>query len=491
MLRRYALLFCGALAMPVCLAAGCGDDQSTEDDGPGTTSGSPTSASSSSGSSNSSGASTSGSGAQGGGGSSANGGNSQGGDGGTAQGGDSQGGDGGTSQGGAGQGGGGAGQGGSGGALAGTCPNPTVIAVPSTTDGDTTGAPNDHDSECTSANSGPELVYQFTPGFTGDLLIALTSVEDLGVSVRSGDCNDPLDEIDCVDDVVGGEEELLIVPVTSGTVYYLLVDGFTASDASTFSVELEELLPESSCEDLIDDDLDGLFDCEDPTDCQSLPVCTPGAGAHGSACTNNNNCVANANDPLCLAGYPSGYCSEWCSLVADDCGGDAECFDVGAPSGNGFCFESCVTSPDCTRPGYFCKDFGSTICYPNSCELSQTLVIGAAGNAGDTNDGWNSHENDGISCGLDNGNSLELVYSYTAPANGTLTLALTTTAADLGLYVRSPSCEDQGDELDCADALSVGTENLSLPVVSGETYWIFVDGFEGSAGTYNLVANFN
>ncbi len=123
--------------------------------------------------------------------------------------------------------------------------------------------------------------------------------------------------------------------------------------------------PESGalCSNIGDDDSDLLTDCEDPSDCQLGPECTPGSGAVGDPCTLNNQCGSQTgSDPLCMTqnwfGYPNGYCSEFCNPSANDCPAGSVCGDFfGFPSGAGSCFKSCVSSTDCP-PGLFCVNYG-------------------------------------------------------------------------------------------------------------------------------------
>jgi hypothetical protein len=126
--------------------------------------------------------------------------------------------------------------------------------------------------------------------------------------------------------------------------------------------------PEAQCNDLVDDDNDGLTDCEDPTDCKSLADCVPGATPTGEACSAPSECLANDTDPICFSeavfGFPQGYCSEFCDASADDCAPGATCVPTSLPSGAGLCFASCVTAVDC-RPGYSCASLGGALfCYP-------------------------------------------------------------------------------------------------------------------------------
>jgi hypothetical protein len=129
------------------------------------------------------------------------------------------------------------------------------------------------------------------------------------------------------------------------------------------------LPPESSCTDGQDNDFDNTTDCED-SDCTGAPDCVPGAGAVGTPCAANNQCSSNAGgDPICFGptvfGPPGGYCSEFCNLGSNDCAAGAACVNWwGWPSGNGNCFQTCVTQVDCPN-NTFCGDIGAgqNVCF--------------------------------------------------------------------------------------------------------------------------------
>jgi hypothetical protein len=119
------------------------------------------------------------------------------------------------------------------------------------------------------------------------------------------------------------------------------------------------LPPETSCDDLDDQDADYLVDCQDP-DCATSPSCAPGAAPVGSECAKAADCQANDGDPRCLPsqqGWPYGYCSEWCDFSNDDCGPDAVCINVTGlavpQNGIGSCLRKCASAADC-RPQYVC-----------------------------------------------------------------------------------------------------------------------------------------
>ena len=159
--------------------------------------------------------------------------------------------------------------------------------------------------------------------------------------------------------------EFLTMDVVAGQTYYLVIDSADGTDGG-FDVYVEVPKPEQWCSDFFDDDADGYLDCDDPTSCQGTFECMPGATDLGQQCFSNWDCIANANDPVCLTskqGFPDGYCSEWCDLAANDCSGDGVCANIGLPSVNGVCLDGCLLDSDC-RPGYACLDKGysSKVC---------------------------------------------------------------------------------------------------------------------------------
>jgi hypothetical protein len=283
--------------------------------------------------------------------------------------------------------------------------------------------------------------------------------------------------------------------------------------------------PESVCDNYLDDDGDSLQDCEDP-DCQALAVCQPGMTATGAPCAANSECSANANDPLCLNeayyGWPSGYCTEYCDLMNDDCAGDAICIPVGLQSGAGVCFDGCAVAASCQSPGYECILVGPMmgVCSPKCamdnqcqdfCNPDTSLCDPVQEICGDSqdNDEDNVIDCEDLTCaqgcqptidmtcaapmaaqptnmgdtaggtsvfsGCAGSGAPERVYTYTPPQNGTLTLVLSS-ASDLGLYVRE-DCDDKETTLECTNAAPAGgMEQIDIPVSAGVPVTIFVDG---------------
>jgi hypothetical protein len=271
---------------------------------------------------------------------------------------------------------------------------PLANGVP--TGGDTAAGSSVFASYCVGSGA-PEQVYSFTPGSpgeSGEVTIDLQSPNDIGFYVR-GACSDPMSEAFCTPFPMGG----FWMPVTGGVPLTIIVDSTSPFSAGPFTLTAsftpavcgdgiingtEECDPpdgvtcdndctviqENLCQNLMDDDNDGLVDCEDQDDCHTLGLCAPGVGATGSPCTANTDCAANNDDPICIAEgeFPSfvgGYCSEFCDLMLGDCAFDAVCINAGVSQFNGICFDACQADADC-RPGYACTDpgFGVLVCMP-------------------------------------------------------------------------------------------------------------------------------
>ena len=81
--------------------------------------------------------------------------------------------------------------------------------------------------------------------------------------------------------------------------------------------------------------------------------------------------------------------------------------------------------------------------------------------------------------------SPEAVFEWVAPMAGTYTIDTHGSAYDTVLYVRDGSCT--GSELDCNDDGSGAvTSEVSVTVRAGQRIFIFVDGFDGDSGDFEV-----
>jgi hypothetical protein len=245
-----------------------------------------------------------------------------------------------------------------------SCASPKLVVLPAFDFRSNAGRPDTYAASCGAATDS-EYMYSFVANFTGMLGVRVSqNTADLQVAV-SGVCGGS--DVACTSRVSNKLfYENMQVPVTTGTTYFLMVDGAAPGEVGNFDIQLEQVSgPEFFCDDLWDDDADGLLDCDD-SDCQANAVCSLGSNSLGNACFDHGDCAAVNDDALCLPdfyGFSGGYCSEFCDLVSDDCPGDGLCFDYGIGD-HGVCLDGCTTSAEC-RPGYECRNLGlaTDVCY--------------------------------------------------------------------------------------------------------------------------------
>jgi hypothetical protein len=245
-----------------------------------------------------------------------------------------------------------------------SCASPNALVIPAFEFSSTGGRPDTHAATC-GTGDGSEMVFTFVAPFTGMLGISVSqSAADMQFAV-STTCGGS--DVACASRASSFFfPEKMQVPITSGTTYFVMVEGTAPDEAGTFDIELVEITdPEFFCDDLWDDDYDGLVDCSD-SDCAGDAFCTTGPNSVGNFCFDTGDCASVDDDAICLPdfhGFDNGYCSEFCNLAADDCPGDSLCFDYGIGD-EGVCLDGCSTVAEC-RPGYACLDLGlgTNVCY--------------------------------------------------------------------------------------------------------------------------------
>ncbi len=122
---------------------------------------------------------------------------------------------------------------------------------------------------------------------------------------------------------------LLYTALPAG-VWYLVVDGAWAGDQETYSLSVEFSIPpglESDCSDFVDEDVDGLTDCED-SDCAATVACL---GMPGDRCSsplrplNHPITTADFGAEIALAGDSSvGMNDDFSAACAGGSGGSAD-----------------------------------------------------------------------------------------------------------------------------------------------------------------------
>jgi len=186
-------------------------------------------------------------------------------------------------------------------------------------------------------------------------------------------------------------------------------------------------------------------------------------------------------------GYPEGdlVCTEdvVCNLGVE--GTERICDD-------GDCADGCNSATDCPD-GVACHQAGTCGSPPDGddCPGLPVSLPGLGSSESSTGNTFElsappEHEGSG-SCGAFGTNAEEAVYAVTVGATGNLIILLEPVAGyDAKVYVRSGSCSGSSQVACADDGLAGADEILETPVTSGETVYVFIDGYDGSSGGFTV-----
>ena len=224
---------------------------------------------------------------------------------------------------------GGSGTGGTGGGtpapnLSGTCEKPEEFVIGEISTGSTRGAgSNVVGSSCGNGGISPEAVFSFIAD--RDATVCLTterSAYDTVLFVRADSCTDASTEVACNDtdrEYTGGDQSVVEFEITTGTEYFVIVDGFGSIGDFVLSGSY------GTCAETRPETCNDAYPCDEGLDCES--------GRCIRRCEMDTNCPdprSVCRDQIC---------------VAVDCRVDAHC------GNDGFCIENkcleCRTSDDC------------------------------------------------------------------------------------------------------------------------------------------------
>ncbi|MDE0959501.1 MAG: hypothetical protein OSB09_01845 [Planctomycetota bacterium] len=264
------------------------------------------------------------------------------------------------------------------------CADPLVAVVGSnavdTTAMTTSADPYDNSQCATSAlgDMGSDAWYQFTAPTSGTATISTCDsiTFDSDVVIYQGTCG-ALTQIACNGDGIGcgSFTSILDVSMTGGTTYFIRVGSWAQGDSGTgiLEITLAGAPTPENCTNGVDDDGDGLIDCED-TDCDLDPACV---GAPPENCTNgtddDGDGLIDCDDPDCSS-LPS------CQLPLD--GFTFIASDVLASyspaTGNGSFSASLSIEEDATAPGYPNQTQGFSLGVANNPSLITATTWTAA-----------------------------------------------------------------------------------------------------------------
>ncbi len=220
------------------------------------------------------------------------------------------------------------------------------------------------------------------------------------------------------------------------------------------------------CADGVDNDDDGLVDCDDP-DCATDPGCAAVEDVCDDGLDNDEDGLIDCDDSDCRL---DPACSEGVEICDDgldnDGDGRVDCDDP-----------DCVLDPACGIE-FECPVQGGVTCNQ-----------GVQGNTEFGEDTWQSY------CGIDQApwTGPEHVWIFQPEVPGPVQVTLTAPGTDLDLTVLEA---ERADEVRCDTDRCVATswsppqagpESLTFEAMPGMVYLIVADGFQGDAGEYELV----
>ncbi len=293
---------------------------------------------------------------------------------------------------------------------------------------DNTNSILDGPTDC-DANMSTDVWFEYTASASGTATIetcgSLGSMDDTVLIVYDGAAGCPAPGSACLtsdDDgcTTPNFSSTVAVPVTAGGTYLVQVGGWNgATGTSDLSISLGGgPAPTENCANGVDDDGDGLIDCED-ADCDLDPACiappvencTNGTDDDGDGLADclDSDC---ANDPSCVT---SGF-----SLIADDA-----TVTYSPDTGVGSFAATVSVSEDSTSAGYpnNTQGFSFGIAHDSGLLSVGTFAAGTALSGLNSGTGPDFLDintySDGLTCGC--------VFSFSSP--GTITLQFTSQTA--------------------------------------------------------------
>ena len=187
------------------------------------------------------------------------------------------------------------------------CPATVIAALPYADAGTTAGLVNDYAETCVFDGGAPDVIYEYTAATTTTIQVSLCgSGFDTGLSVKTDGACPGTTEIACNDDFCGLQSQV-DVGVTAGSVYFIIVDGYS-SNFGAYTLNVTDVGDVRPCPTM------------EPEDAVLDPVpTTPWAGSIAGNCGNGGKWVGEFT---AVAGHQYYF-----DLCADDPGAGVTNFD--------------------------------------------------------------------------------------------------------------------------------------------------------------------
>ena len=326
--------------------------------------------------------------------------------------------------------------------------------------GTTVGAGADAEGSCGSDTAAAEdVAFRWTAPRDGTFAFdTIGSAFDTVVHVHMGGTCDGT-ELACNDDVPLGPEVTSVVRVdlTAGAVIVIVVDGYDDTESGDFVLSITEApARETSCTGGVDEDRDGVADCDDP-DCDGDLRCSEtGATECGDTTDNDGDGDIDCADSECAPYSPCIEDGAECTDTMDNDGdGDTDCADSDCAR-----TAPCDTCPDSDLMG----TTGSSVVTGTNAALSDHRAAGCTYGSG----------------------GADAAFTFTATMAGLYTFDTEGSDYDTVLYVLEGACD--GLEIACDDDGGTGSlSTLTVELAATETVVVVVDGYDDTeTGTYVL-----
>ena len=350
--------------------------------------------------------------------------------------------------------------------------------------------------------SGPEYVYEFVAPIAGSWTVELTGLSaDLDLFILDDGPDEACDPGLCVahsDNSAAADESATFTTAAAGDMGYIVVDGFSGN-TSDYTITLS--CPDSLC----GADIEGTFTCA--WDIFSGDNSTGDSLVDGwSGCSSSTNWTGPELiyefSPMITGEYTfeltglssdldlfvlqeedvTGACdANNCLDYSNNAASTDESITVALENGvtyyvvvDGFLgntstFDLSLSCPDCATN------------WPLNCIANSDTWSNTSGPSD-----WSDYSCTAVN---DNESGPEYIYVFNVAEDGDATVDLTGLTADLDLFVLEAVNDGGCDPNECLDSSRSGgtsDESVTFSVLSGETYYIVVDGYNGNTGPYSI-----